>query len=839
MADALNYLLSHTLDTNENAAVHAHRVAEQVASSALIAICERADGTDGPVMHRWSLRLASLIASSAPARVRAGGLRLEHVTLLASTAHLLTHGKHVLATAHNIVATAASSKTAATTPSSPSSSKAHDPALVLAATDVLALILARSTVHPEWARDAVGAQTVQKITHSLVALASSDAFEQIQSSVIDTLVALVPLFTTALRPLSNSLHTLAIETLCKPDATKATLQAGARLFAVLYQLAPKGRDGLRDAWRKGTEALVASIDRLVPFLTSGIFAEDPLTNDTLVALAVPNLHEPSVSAGLARAEAFSLTLCTVLRTPTSERTGSVQVPVGAIVELGCRLAGLNTETPTKERTDPAVITATHALLPRLQTMGCQILAQLAMCLGPAASAHGSEILATLTRSLATFEPHSPMRAAFCTSASIVISSLGSSLDPDEGRKTLPKVWRVVLEDIGAAALDPVMPPTANGKEGGATASTSRKAKKQKTYDASESMQERRVQVDEVDLELAQQALSNLERLLSSPLSHFLPPKLNLSTARLLLFLSLDPSFFTTHPQSTTASTSFFVATSAVRAIDIVKQDVDFRRSVVKCLQIMTAENISRLPDGVVDRVVQVFKLGLRDSDVAVQSLCSSTLSVLTNTIHPIVPPLQVNSAFLKQKQLDVGGAVGDDQDVERGASEFAPKLVQNSGEHVGMDEMQAESDNDDGVGSTGQDLKRKQSSGVQDAAAAARVNGDKSAATVPDKVVPSLLSGRFGAQTGFGSNAFAKSLNGTAHVDPPMPAVPRVEQESEARAVDESAGQGSEGATRVPGFGRQSEEQVPLRQTAAGGEDEQDSDDDEAMPTIHMDSDDE
>lgn len=84
---------------------------------------------------------------------------------------------------------------------------------------------------------------------------------------------MIPLFPTPLRPLSPALHTLAYDSLCDSNCSIALLDAGAALFVSLYLLAPKGRDGLRDAWRKGVEALIGSIDTLVLNVTSDIFAE--------------------------------------------------------------------------------------------------------------------------------------------------------------------------------------------------------------------------------------------------------------------------------------------------------------------------------------------------------------------------------------------------------------------------------------------------------------------------------------------------------------------------------------------------------------------------------------
>lgn len=100
---------------------------------------------------------------------------------------------------------------------------------------------------------------------------------QVKLPCLDAIVSLLPLFPTPLRPLAPSLHTLAISLICQPGASRSTIDAGSSLFVSLYLLAPKGRDGLREAWKKGAEALTGSIDSLVPLVTSDIFAEGQST----------------------------------------------------------------------------------------------------------------------------------------------------------------------------------------------------------------------------------------------------------------------------------------------------------------------------------------------------------------------------------------------------------------------------------------------------------------------------------------------------------------------------------------------------------------------------------
>ena len=96
---------------------------------------------------------------------------------------------------------------------------------------------------------------------------------QVKLPAIEAIVSLLPLFPTPLRPLAPSLHTLSIALICDPSGSQQLIDAGSSLFACLYLLAPKGRDGLREAWKTATEALTACIDSLVPAVTSDIFAE--------------------------------------------------------------------------------------------------------------------------------------------------------------------------------------------------------------------------------------------------------------------------------------------------------------------------------------------------------------------------------------------------------------------------------------------------------------------------------------------------------------------------------------------------------------------------------------
>lgn len=311
----VNHLLAHHLDQNDRVPLALSHTLSTLQASRTLYNLELEEGQHGPVMHRyapipltqydhlpspprrdtrvflpltfssplsslpsplrWQLRLTSLIASSQPSAIRAAGFQLLHATYTSSTPVLLSTGKVALMAVQSVLA-------------SPKS----DSDLFCAALELVKLLLAKSTFHPEWARENVGAQAVQKTVNSLVVAASAPEsevrpilcssssaeltrlhFSQVVLPVVSSIVTLLPLYPTALRPLSPALHTLAVSLIATLSFSPSLVDAGAHLFVSLYLLAPKGRDGLREAWKTGVEALVGSIDQLTTAATNGIFSE--------------------------------------------------------------------------------------------------------------------------------------------------------------------------------------------------------------------------------------------------------------------------------------------------------------------------------------------------------------------------------------------------------------------------------------------------------------------------------------------------------------------------------------------------------------------------------------
>ncbi|GAA5906572.1 hypothetical protein JCM8208_000483 [Rhodotorula glutinis] len=723
---ALEHCLATSLATNDAVPASLAHLVSLLSSQRILALAEHHEGIHGPLLHRWQLRILALVAPVNPPPVRTAGFHLAHLSFQASTSLLLDAAKGALTAAVQVL-----------------NNPKADPDLFLAALELARLVLAKSTYHPEWARDNVGPQQVQKIVGALVQAATVE-FSDVKLPCVAAIVSLLPLYPTALRPLAPSLHNLAVALIAESSGHAAVVDQGAALFASLYLLAPKGKEGLREAWKTGVEALVGSIDALTTHVTAGVFAEDTTFNHTLSPLALPPLASDSPTAALVRLESLTSVLLAVLRTPTTEKAGLVPLPLGALVELSIRLVALSSLTPVRERTDPALLTSVLALVvPRTQLAGARLAAQLALASGPHLAPHAGAVLGALSATLNAYAPREPMRPVLSGAYALVVEQLGSGVDPDEAKKSLARVWRTVLEDIGGVAVEPVVvgagagAGAAGGKEAG-KGGNGRKAKRQKTYDPSESMATRRVALDEVDMQIAECGLATLERLLRCPFSHFLPPALQLATARLLLYLSLSPAFSVVHPLAST-STSFYPSTSALSPLDIARQSPTFRRAVLAAL-VAALSTSTCAPSGTHERAAEVFRrASLLSTDADARNLALEGLALVRAFAHPAVPAQQPNAGLARVRHEAKGGWVGDEQEWDRSAREFGIRVDERR-----VDEDGSSSDDDDEI------------SGAEEDARGARNGTGEAARRRKSPPAPAVVLAPAPAQTAFpATTAFA------------------------------------------------------------------------------------
>ncbi|SCV72503.1 BQ2448_4040 [Microbotryum intermedium] len=813
--DTINHLLAHRLAHHDQILAYHRHVVDTLTQQRAIILCEAQDGQDGPVMHRWNLRMASLIAPSTSSPIRAIAFELLHITYTASTASMLHQGKHCLSIALNVIA-------------SPKS----DHTLFVSALGLVQLVLAKSQWHPEWAREVVGAPVVQRTVNALVTAASNQAHPIITSASLEAIITLIPLFPTALRPVAPSIHILAIDCI---SSSSELVPLGSQLFASLYLLAPKGREGLREAWRKSVESLVGTIDALIPSATSDIFAEDGARlNHTLPSLALPPFASLSSSSSatlivtLDRIEVLAEVLRGILRTPTTDRVGAVPIPLGALCELSVRLLSLHAETPVRERIDPTLVQSVTSFLPRLQLAGAQLVAQTAACVGIRLAPHSDEIFTTLISTLATYAPRSPMRAMLTSTFSVLLQHLGASIDPEEGKRSLARVWRVVLEDIGAVAVEPTL-VTLN-KDGGTardgtsnTANSGRKNKKQRTYDPSEALalSGKRPHLDETDLEIALQSLNTLSELLSHPHSHFLPPKLQLSTSRLLLYILLTYSSTTSTSFPTTDSTLPLYSSSfktISNTLELAFQSPDVIPSALSCLLTLLRTTQGGGSQGTIDLATvildQVVRAGSSTDDRMV-GLARQGLAWLEGLTHPLLPPTRTETRLTRRVREERGGDIGDAHvEVVRGVQEFGLKIPV---EGTKEDEMDDEHEEGEEEGRLRREEKRKvQKERIEEEE---RQRVEQRAMEDAKPAQPSFST------TSFGFNSLTMAADGMTAVATTL-VEQEVAEEEEEMHVDSTSMIVSETIASV-------------RYGDGEDDDGDSSDDDAAMPTINMESDDE
>lgn len=160
---------------------------------------------------------------------------------------------------------------------------------------------------------------------------------------------------------------------------------------------------------------------------------------------------------------------------------------------------------------------------------------------------------------------------------------------------------------------------------------------------------------------------------------------------MLLYLTLSPSFFLTHPLAST-STSFFPLTSANQALDVARQSPTFRRGVVSALQASLEQGIGGA--GFEEKAVEVWRRGANDGDDQVRLVALQGLARFGGMIHPILPPQQPNSTFARIRHEQRGGFVGDEEDYQETAEAFRLRVEPTREAHEDEEErMQVEEKN--------------------------------------------------------------------------------------------------------------------------------------------------
>lgn len=465
-----------------------------------------------------------------------------------------------------------------------------------------------------------------------------------------------------------------------------------------------------------------------------------------------------------------------------------------------------------------------------------------------------------------------MRPALATTYSLLVSSFSSHVDPNEGAKSLSRVWRSVLEDISSVALEPLnvnvttSEKTAAGK--GGKQQEGRKNKRVKTsFDPTESMVDTRAAVDERDLDIAIKGLESesiqhlgvlrtllsatdsdmaartaLERLLRAPFSQFLPPALQLATSRLLLYISLSPSFSTIAPLSTRLQTSTFYPASTTSSnsspLEIVKHSLPFKLAVLRALQTSVSHGIGGV--GVEERSLSVWKSCSLSSNEQIQVIGLRALHDLGKVCHPKLPIALENENLGRLRRDKKGGEVGSEE-----ADEMREELEEFRRRDAQVGEYRDEEDEEEKTNDRAredQDMEdHEETRQRKQPTTSTRTETVSSSFTTAANGFSSLSStttSTTNAAGGGGSNGFASfqapSFGSPVEAPPTVPSVSAPEQKETPTPAPELSFS-TETVVSKPNPSAPEAAKVATA-TRSGDGDDSDSDDD-MMPAIDMGSD--
>lgn len=318
---------------------------------------------------------------------------------------------------------------------------------------------------------------------------------------------------------------------------------------------------------------------------------------------------------------------------------------------------------------------------------------------------------------------------------------------------------------------------------------------------------------------------------------------------MLLYLTLSPAFFLTHPLAST-STSFFPLTSANQALDVARQSPAFRRAVVSALQAALEQGLGGA--GFEEKAVEVWRRGANDSDDQVRLVALQGLARFGSMIHPTVPPQQPNATFARIRHDQKGGFVGDEDDFEETAETFRLRVEPEREAHEDEEERrQVEEKAAAAAAAVAEqeeaEARRRKTAGAAQAPATSTF-GTSTTSTFSASsfsAPPASVLGPSAAATSF--STFATPSFGTPSaavpvvlpVTDPTPASTAAHVDVVAPASFIETSTSTANASRVGGQSTESTgPETPLTAAARrgdgdGGSDD-DDDDDEPMPAIDM-----
>ncbi|KDQ19056.1 hypothetical protein BOTBODRAFT_126918 [Botryobasidium botryosum FD-172 SS1] len=263
----------------------------------------------------------------------------------------------------------------------------NEPLPVLkAAIHLLSAIFSSATDMPEFQRQ-VSIPNIPKFSLSLVSLAERDCDEQLKILSLHTISSMLALYPTLHRALQPSLHKLAMQHLngSFPSPTPpAIVCAAVNLHASLHFTG--GKVGGATVWRKSVNEAIDAALVAIGHLTL------TLGNGSAPVHAPPAFDLTLLPLALGRLKCMVALIIALLQSSTSR---PVPMPVASLANLCLRLLGVTLEddvSADQNFFDVSQRALEVSVMPELWKLGCQLTAQLAKCTRRHLTPHASRLL---------------------------------------------------------------------------------------------------------------------------------------------------------------------------------------------------------------------------------------------------------------------------------------------------------------------------------------------------------------------------------------------------------------------------------------------------------------
>ncbi|KAK1233310.1 hypothetical protein PQX77_003536 [Marasmius sp. AFHP31] len=336
-----------------------------------------------PHLTKWLLRVNSLLHSK-DASAKWSGLCLVHATSLHSKSLMIENAQSWIQVALPILSVrSALIIVLATLILFRIIEQRSEPAPVTkAALAICRIVFTVAIDVPEFQRQ-VSTPNVPKFTAALIQCIENASIEmEVKVLALKTMTRLIPIYPNIHRANHASLSALTLRILLETHGHVSRTLSGpaAELHAVLHLTG--GKVGAATLWRKSVDERLADAWTAFGGLRTTFGDGQGWGADSFLPPECEPVLDPaldpaaSVSLNLERLRSSILTLCHLLRSPTSR---PVQVPIGPLVKFIMTLIAITEDEQAEQHFAPALRALETAVIPSIHKLACELTSCLAKC----------------------------------------------------------------------------------------------------------------------------------------------------------------------------------------------------------------------------------------------------------------------------------------------------------------------------------------------------------------------------------------------------------------------------------------------------------------------------